>query len=340
MANVFSYYSFDKVLSYNAVYNFVIGARGLGKTFGAKKKAINDYLNKGWQFIYLRRYKDEIKDVRSSFFADIAHFYPNVQFRVKGKEAQITWNIDEEDKNKEWHVIGYFLCLSRSQSYKSVSFHMVHTIIYDEFIIEKGVVHYLANESKVFNDFYSTVDRYQDRTRVLFLANSMSIMNPYFLEYGIIPGEAGELVRSHGGFIVAHFPDAAEFVNEVYRTRFGQFIQGTEYSKQAVANVFKDNHDHLLETKTGRARYKYTLETIEGVFTVWHDVRTNLYYITSKRPGGERLFTTVPENMREGWQLMNYNDKLLQFLRTAFRKGMVYFDNPVSRNAFVELFRR
>ena len=111
MANVFSYYSFDKVLSYNAVYNFVIGARGLGKTFGAKKKAINDYLNKGWQFIYLRRYKDEVKDVRSSFFADIAHFYPDVQFRVKGKEAQITWDIDAEDKSKEWHVIGYFLCL-------------------------------------------------------------------------------------------------------------------------------------------------------------------------------------------------------------------------------------
>ena len=30
------YYSFNKVLSRNAVYNFILGARGLGKTYGAK----------------------------------------------------------------------------------------------------------------------------------------------------------------------------------------------------------------------------------------------------------------------------------------------------------------
>ena len=236
MANVFSYYSFDKVLSYNAVYNFVIGARGLGKTFGAKKKAINDYLNKGWQFIYLRRYKDEVKDVRSSFFADIAHFYPDVQFRVKGKEAQITWDIDAEDKSKEWHVIGYFLCLSRSQSYKSVSFHMVHTIIYDEFIIEKGVVHYLANESKVFNDFYSTVDRYQDRTRVLFLANSMSIMNPYFLNMALFRAKLESLSVHMADSLLHIFPTQQSSL--------------TKYIEHASANSFREQNTRSKRSRT------------------------------------------------------------------------------------------
>jgi predicted AAA+ superfamily ATPase len=38
------YYDFKYVLSHNAVYNFVVGARGLGKTYGAKKMVIRNYL--------------------------------------------------------------------------------------------------------------------------------------------------------------------------------------------------------------------------------------------------------------------------------------------------------
>ena len=38
----FSYYSFNKILSYNAVINMVMGARGLGKTYGAKRMVIKN----------------------------------------------------------------------------------------------------------------------------------------------------------------------------------------------------------------------------------------------------------------------------------------------------------
>ena len=39
------FYDFNKLLSYNALLNFVIGERGVGKSFGAKKFVISDYLN-------------------------------------------------------------------------------------------------------------------------------------------------------------------------------------------------------------------------------------------------------------------------------------------------------
>ena len=51
------YYDFSKLVSYNALLSFVIGERGVGKTFGAKKFVINDFLKNGNQFVYLRRYK-------------------------------------------------------------------------------------------------------------------------------------------------------------------------------------------------------------------------------------------------------------------------------------------
>ena len=50
------FYDYNKVLSYNAMFNFIIGERGVGKTFGAKKFCINRFLKYGEQFVYIRRY--------------------------------------------------------------------------------------------------------------------------------------------------------------------------------------------------------------------------------------------------------------------------------------------
>jgi hypothetical protein len=213
-----SYYDFGPVLSRNGVYNFILGARGLGKTYGAKRKAIRDYLNKGDQFIYLRRYNTELKSVKTTFIADIAHEFPQLTFRLQGEELQAR----PTGTDKQWDTMCYFVALSKTQQKKSVSYPRVKTIIYDEFIIDRGVIHYMANEVKAFNDFYSTVDRYKDKTRVLFLANSVSIMNPYFIEWDIAPKRNDEWITKFNGFMVAHFPQADAFVGEVYATKFGQ----------------------------------------------------------------------------------------------------------------------
>ena len=45
------YYDLHNLLTRNAPWNFVIGARGLGKTFAAKRYGIKEYLKHGHEFI-------------------------------------------------------------------------------------------------------------------------------------------------------------------------------------------------------------------------------------------------------------------------------------------------
>lgn len=52
---------FNKPLSYNALLSFIITERGLGKSYGAKKFVTKHFLKTGKQFVYLRRYKTEIR---------------------------------------------------------------------------------------------------------------------------------------------------------------------------------------------------------------------------------------------------------------------------------------
>ena len=62
------YYDYNKILSYNAFINILIGERGVGKTYGASKMVINKFLKKGEQFAYIRRYKPELKKAVPQFF--------------------------------------------------------------------------------------------------------------------------------------------------------------------------------------------------------------------------------------------------------------------------------
>lgn len=339
-AKKFSYYSFDKIMSYNATYMFVVGARGLGKTYGAKKFVIKDALRNGNQFIYLRRYKTELLG-RGTFFADIAHEFPTHDLRVNGSMAEAAPITTRTEKKRKWEVIGYFASLSTAQTQKSVAYPKVKTILYDEFIIEKGALHYLAREAKILNDFFSTVDRYKDKTRVIFMANAISIDNPYFLEYKILPQEGEEIVIKGGGFIACHFVDSAQFGSEVLQTKFGKFIADTEYAEFAVGNKFADNNDNMIGTKGGKASYTFTVETRSGIFSVWIDWAGPYFYIQERRPKEESLFlTTVPEWMTNDKVLAHNGHKLFGYLRAAFRGGRAFFDTPVARNAFIELFQR
>ena len=102
------YYDYDKISSYNATFNMIITNRGFGKTYGAKKRAINKFLKKGEQFIYVRRYKSELKKVKDKFFEKIKKEFEGHKFEIKGFTAYI------DDK-----VAGYLIPLSTSLSEKS-----------------------------------------------------------------------------------------------------------------------------------------------------------------------------------------------------------------------------
>lgn len=339
------WYSFNKVLSFNALLTFVLGGRGLGKTYGAKKLVIKKFLKYGEQFILLRRYEVELA-TRGTFFSDLIakNEFPDYDFRVFGFTAQVAHKNTRNDKKRVWRTMGYFAALNTSQNLKGASYAQVTTIIYDEFIIEKGRGVYLKDEVTALLNFMSTVDRYQDRARVILLANSVSIMNPYFLYYKIRPDEVGEFsqIKADDGSndAVFHFADNKDFNESVYKTRFGRMIQGTAYADYAVEGNFSDNHRLLIDTKTADAKYLFTLQTGEGTFSVWQDPYTGVFYLQSKLPKGEKIYTTEMSLMGEGKTYVSRSHNIMGYLTRAFNNDKMRFDEQSTRNNFIEIGKR
>ena len=75
------FYDYHRILSYNCPVNILIGERGCGKSYGAKKFVIEQFLKKHSQFLYLRRYDNELKEIfektksQKDFFDDIKDIF-------------------------------------------------------------------------------------------------------------------------------------------------------------------------------------------------------------------------------------------------------------------------
>ena len=238
------YWTPHDILSHNCLFHFSIGNRGAGKTYGSKKWAIKDFLKTGAQFVYLRRYKTEF-DGFQNFFADIANEFPEHEFEVKGKLLYI-------DKK----LAGYGIPLSVGLTKKSISYHLVNKIIYDEFIIDKGHIRYLRNEVPTFLEMYETIARMRD-VRVMFLANAVSVVNPYFLYWNMKPKTTKRFTKI--GHMIIEYMQNKEFIEAKYKTRFGQIIKGTNYGNYAIENEFLKDNMTFVEKKTGNARFGFSV---------------------------------------------------------------------------------
>jgi hypothetical protein len=330
----YDYYDFGPLLSHNAAINIVIGERGVGKSYGAKRHVIKKWIKTGELFIYLRRYQEELI-ARDTFFDDIHHEFPEYEFRANGNTFE-----GKKLEEKKWRIMGYAIALSTSQKNKSQAYPLVKTIIFEEFILEKGFVRYMPNEVNAFLGFYSTVDRGQDKTKVLMLANAVSEMNPYSLTWEFKPNPNKPITTYQDNFIAVDFPKSEEYTKQFLTTRFGKFIEQTEYAKYAVHNEFADTRTEFVRPKDPKARFLYNLQTRHGWVSVWRTLTPLEYYVSRTLPPNSLSFTMMPEKLKPGMALLLYNDDDIKRLRLMYRTDRMRFDSSQAENIFLDLFTK
>lgn len=325
------YYDISRVLTYNAYLNFLIGERGVGKTFSSKKFVINKWLKKKEQFIYLRRYKTEIDKAKKNYFNDIHSLYKDHEF----KSFADNFFIDNE-------ICGYAIPLSTTNVLKSVCYDRVSTIIFDEFIIDKGCYHYLSEEVKTFLEFCETVFRLRNNVRVIFLANAITQTNPYFLYFDIQPNPKTDIVLYKNGLILLQIMNNTDYRQAKKISRFGKLVSNTDYGKYAIDNEFLRDNNSFIEKKRGNCRFSFTFIFKNQKFGVWYNFDKGKMYVSQDYDKTSPVvFTTTVENHRPNTLLLKNAKKYAcwNMLLKQFKIGNVYFENMKVKNISLELFK-
>ena len=278
-----------QTLTHNRLFNLILGNRGGGKSFGAKEWAIDNFLKNKEQFGYIRRYKDDLKEPMIQFFEDIMYKYPDYEFKVDSKYFYI--RLKTEDKKAKWtkdDIAGYGFVLSTANNKKSIAYPNVTTLIFDEFLLEKGLQRYLNNEPLALLNLYETVARpgtNHPRVILLMLANSISITNPYFLYWDLkMPTKKDKndkwIWKHPTRPILVEEVKNEKFIEKKKQTEFGQLIKDTTYSDFSIENKFLLDDETFVEKKSDKARYYFTFVYKEHTLGVWADFIEGKMYVS------------------------------------------------------------
>lgn len=326
------WYSRDGLLSYNRVLNFLVGSRGHGKTFAFKDWCISDFLKKGKQFVWVRRYKPQIKLVVPAFFADIAFKYPDHKLTTNKNKAFID--------GKE---AGTFIPLVKASDYKSVPFPQVNKIVYDEFITNpKKHEYYIANEPTEFLDLFSTVARTRDDVRAIFIANSVTVANPYFSYFSVYP-DMEKRFTCTPSICIENDNSDEEFKNVMYETRFGQLIKGTVYGDYAIENDFLlDNDEYVVDAMPQNTNYQCTLAHLGRYYGVYFNFLYQMVYVKERKDlkGGLAIAITKDDITQDAVLARSQNiSSLMSTIKEMFSRGRVRYSDIKTKAGFYEIMR-
>ena len=185
------YYSTKRIDSTGARYRLIFGERSNGKTYACLQNAIDNWLKTGKQFVYIRRWDEDIKASRMNqlFTAHIqngcfkkAKEWDRIEYRagefiVSGPDPE-----NEGGRRKAEKPLGYAMSLTATEHNKSLSFPNVTCLIYDEFLTRRM---YLPDEFTLLMNTISTIVRQRDDVVIYLLGNTVNKYSPYFDEMGL-----------------------------------------------------------------------------------------------------------------------------------------------------------
>lgn len=175
------------LIEQKAKYTIVISERNNGKSFWFLQKCVCDYFNDGLQFGYVRRYKDETKNMRiDDYFTDINFLHwlkKNTGYDgIISDKGKLFFIKKKGSKKEKCEKFGNYFALQAQEDYKSLHFDEIGNVIFEEFITKEKP--YLKDEFTEFMHLISTISRGR-QISVYMLGNTIARDCPHLLEYGI-----------------------------------------------------------------------------------------------------------------------------------------------------------
>lgn len=181
MANKKKYYSTKSIKKEPFDYALIWGQKDNGKSYAVKNEIIPDFLLNGREFVYIRRFKDEVTQfkVESQFNDYPIEKVSNGEFtRISAYQHRIFFGTDKEPKQC---IAGYYFSLDEEQDYAGIQLPHLGNLFFDEFFSR---TYYLPNEPYRLMLLISTLAR-DNKPKVWLCGNNVSKLCPYTEEWGL-----------------------------------------------------------------------------------------------------------------------------------------------------------
>lgn len=327
------YYNGDKILNNPQPFNFSLGARGIGKSYYWLRFCVRRFLKNKEQFIYTRRYLSDLIKVMNTLFDSVKNEFPDTVITI---DKNIIY-INEE-------IAGWCIAVSEFTKYKSSNFGHVNTILFDEFLPEDGK--YLGGkqnpnlEPELCLNFYQTVARdygkvIRDDVMFIFIANSVTINNPYFYYFNVDKQIKSNTKFLRGKGFNVELVKNKSIADEISDSKFGELIKGSKYEEYALGNEFYLDSNEFIRKYDGKKSYIMTLLYNKIFYGLWK-TKDGIYYLSEKyEKNCKNIYSLNSKDHSEKSILITrINSMFIKDLVKAYASGRLYFENQRCKNFY------
>ena len=345
-----NYYDWNKTLSYDADVTMVVGARGIGKTYGLRLQFIRDWIKDGSRFCELTRFKNELSDFSATYFNRIVdnEEFPDYIFKTTPRHAYIAKKPKNKDDKPKWHLIGYFGAMTEAQAMKKRTYSKVKRILLDEAVIDKRLDryhNYLPNEFGILVNILDSVSRersetkHSERCRVYLLGNACDLLNVYFAAYGVNAEPKEGFSWHKGKTMLLHYVKNATYAKEkTENTVAGRMLSDTPDELVASANEFLRTNNDFVYKKPRSAKFYFGVVYMDLRFGVWADFNNGYYYVTDKIPkNAEPIYALTAADNRVNYIMAKRAEGALKGFADLYYTGIIRYESSYIKERFIEV---
>lgn len=269
------------ILSKQAAFIMVVGARGVGKTYGVMR----ELRERKQPFIYLRRLKTQIDNCGKNTGNPFKRLNMDCGWNILPFSVGGNIEFRENDKNGDLVAVG--VALSTVATVRGIDFSDFNYIVFDEAVAMIGEKP-IKNEFEAFLNFYETVNRNReligDRpVQAILLGNANKLSNPYFTGWHFMKTS---LKMLRGKQMVYQTPDSSRIMIMLQDSPISKrkastavYQNGTDgFVSMALDNVFRTD-----ETKIKSEPLKeYNHLVSIGEIGIYRHKSERRYYVSSK----------------------------------------------------------
>ena len=343
------------MLSYNQYLNFVIGGRGIGKTFAIKERLLKRFVEKGHQFIYLRRNKSELDRIdKDKFFtiellkqvfedfeilsSDASKIHTRIEFKASNMDKEVNTLVLSTTKViLNGQIVCYMKSLSTWVDLKGSEYDEVMSIMYDEVLIDPASKkRYLDNEVEALLQFIFSVFRRRKGCHVYLLSNAGNFNNPYFafLKFYDDNGKRFYHLKEYATLI--EFPPNSAFeTDEDKQIGFFKLLSKSKIYESVANNEFQIKSDKNITKIKGVKQRLYSFY-VGGTFLTGYYV-DNMVYIAKGFDKNLEAFCLQTEEVEDGFIYLHKTSHLGKNLKRLYLNNMFLYEDIEAKNKFMEI---
>lgn len=274
------YYTTEKIDNTGALWRYIGGPRGCGKTTGVMTKLceLND---SGQTWAYVRRYS---KEITASRMARVLRKVGQLKHREYFYKDRQFFDVTGGKKK----LVGEVFCLTDGDLDKSINFDDIGGGIFDEYTVSPySYRRYLDREFDAFCELYKTIARQRD-IPWYFLGNNQRAANPYLQSLGLKNPRPGE-IYINGDAAVERCQSMAALGFK--KSRFDKMVSGTAYGRYSYEGGGMDDFSGTVRRQAAYSVALYDLIANGNRYGVFVEPKNGDYYVRAKPANTPRVLS-------------------------------------------------